>query len=147
MDPKDPRFPEISGKQFKMMVPTSRLPEVGNWVEPSSLSSEGLPKVGEKTTEPSFEPLPPEPPPKEELLPPEPPPKEEVREGRPGNAGSYHRAATLNTRGQSGKVLQGAPPPQDPWKEHPAPKMKAQGETIVKRGATIRLGGGGNGVE
>lgn len=154
MESTDPRYLGIQGKMFKMFsLPVQQAGVKSDWMDPRDLveptpephvpppeEEEALPEEAIPPTEPEI-PMVPEP-----VAPPfaavsvQPPVKATTSKLSPA-------LLRMNTPTQSGRMLAGnvPPPPKDAWAGPTAPKPTQDGAVIVKRGATVRLGG--NGVE
>jgi len=155
MDPGDPRFMEIQAKQFKMFNP-GVVPTRGAWIDPTDLVDSVPP--------PAL--VVPEPPPIVTQIVEVPAPLPEVQAPVAATASTEEPAKVaepaqpvkltpqllrMNTPSQTGRMLANSPPPKapappkDPWAAPEPQKKTEQGVVVVKRGATVRLGG--NGVE
>jgi hypothetical protein len=129
LNPEDPRYPALSSQNF-INIDVGRTPEVrSNWVDPLTVQEvEPVPAVSVEIP-PKIEPSP-------------------QQEPAPKSPGQIPRHMILaNAPDQSGKMLPGAPPPTtQPVRDAWATPEKPEG-TVVRRGATIKLGGGsGSGV-
>jgi len=162
MDPTDPRIREIQAKQFKMFnPPVQAIGTPSAWLDPRDLAepdpvpqdSEPPPAVEEEEPIPETEPAP-VPIPEEPLkVPesPEPAPQPVAASTKPMVKATTTKLSPdllqMNTPKQSGRMLPGKPAtaPKDPWAAPEPPRKTEQGVVVVKRGATVRLGG--NGVE
>jgi len=150
MDPSDPRFSQIQGKQFKMFDP-GPLPTVRGqsaWMDPRDLVE---PAVSVPIPIMSL-PVEEAPPPIEMVpeSPPKPQPQAHVSTEDPQKKEPVRltpQLLALNTPSQSGRMLSGSSPtpPKDPWAGPKGAEAPEEGVVVVKRGATVRFGG--NGVE
>lgn len=157
MPSSDPRFVQISAKQFKMFDPgpTPSVSTSSAWMDPRDIVEPPAPQVIVEPQQAAPVPV------EEDVL-------TDLAEKVPESTApavvqpqntvetrkALHQLALTNTSGQGGRMLGGAPPPapkaapvpKDAWepaKEQPKPSSD---EPVVRRGATVRLGGG-SGVE
>jgi hypothetical protein len=157
MESSDPRFEGIQGKMFKMFsLPVQQAGAKSDWMDPRDLvEPTPQPHVDPPAEPEEEEPIPPTEPefPEVPESPSAPPPVAAVSTQPPVKATTSKLSPAIlrmNTPSQSGRMLAGnpAPTPKDPWAGPAAPanaKPNEGGVVIVKRGATVRLGG--NGVE
>lgn len=160
MDPSDPRAQQIQGKQFKMFTPSLSVGQTSAWLDPRDIEEPPPPESA------SEGPLPPLPaffaPPLEPVAVPEveqqvpesaSPPQASLQTAEKSEqTGMPLNLMLMNTPAKGGRMLAGSPaatpplPPKDPWAAPPTGPQPSEGGVIVKKGATVRLGGGG-GVE
>lgn len=149
MDPTDPRFQEISGQGFSTIdLAANQDPGGGSaWLDPRDLKPEKTSIV----VPAGFIPPPPEEPVIQEAPASGPPVEVEVPKVQPASTGKVgsnlpREVLLMNTVGHEGAYLPGAPskPAVEPVKRDPwaAPEPVGPNEVIVKRGATVRFGGG-----
>lgn len=131
MDSTDPRFESFRAQSFFMIQPPAP-GQMGSWGDPRDLVSIQVPVTVKAPTPPQL--------PQQEAKPViEPLPPRFTGQNIPKDV------VLINTPRQEGVMLRGAPPatpkppPRDPWS---GPTPLSPGETLVKRGATVRFGGG-----
>ena len=161
MDPADPRIPQIQGKQFKMFTPSLSVGQAPSaWLDPKDVKEPSASSVEEPAPAAEEEQVPPLPPvfvrpPEPALVPeevPSPPTISPQIAEKSEQTGMPLALMVMNTPTQSGRMLAGSPaqtppsPPKDPWEAPPTSPKPADGEVVVKKGATVRLGSG-SGVE